>query len=390
MSERVVEGRICCVGAGLSGAVIARAMAEAGYRVKVVDERDHVAGNCHTERDGNTGVMVHRYGPHIFHTDDKDVWDYVQRFAEMKPYVNRVKAIARGRVYSLPVNLLTINQFFSTALSPREARALLAELGCKTDAEPETFEEQALRFVGADLYHGFFRGYTRKQWGRDPSELPASILKRLPIRFTYDDNYFSHPYQGMPAEGYTVMVQRILDHPAIEVQLSRAYEQETETFLHVFWSGPIDRWFGYRAGRLGYRTLDFEREEVEGDFQGTAVMNYCDEAVPYTRISEHKYFAPWEQERFTRSVAFREYSRACGPADTPYYPIRLVSEQKQLRDYVEMASLTTKVTFVGRLGTYRYLDMDTTIREARDTAAAALRDLGRSGRIAAFYCDPLG
>lgn len=390
MSERVEEPRICCVGAGLSGAVIARAMAEAGYRVKVVDERDHVAGNCHTERDGNTGVMVHRYGPHIFHTDDKDVWDYVQRFAEMKPYVNRVKAITRGRVYSLPVNLLTINQFFSKTLSPREARALLAELGCKTDAEPATFEEQALRFVGADLYHGFFRGYTRKQWGRDPAELPASILKRLPIRFTYDDNYFSHPYQGMPAEGYTAMVQRILDHPAIEVQLSRAYEQETETFLHVFWSGPIDRWFGYRAGRLGYRTLDFEREEVEGDFQGTAVMNYCDEAVPYTRISEHKYFAPWEQERFTRSVAFREYSRACGPADTPYYPIRLVSEQKQLRAYVEMASLATKVTFVGRLGTYRYLDMDRTIREARDTAAAALRDLGRSGRIAAFYCDPLG
>ncbi len=385
-----MDQRICCVGAGLSGAVIARAFALAGYRVKVIDERDHVAGNCHTARDGKTGVMVHRYGPHVFHTDDKDVWDYVQTFTEMKPYVNRVKAIARNRVYTLPINLLTINQFFSLTLSPQEARGLLADLGCKSIAEPRTFEEQALRFVGEDLYRGFFRGYTRKQWGLDPTELPASILKRLPIRFTYDDNYFSHPYQGMPADGYTAMVQRILEHPSIELQLSRSYEEETEAFAHVFWSGPIDRWFRYRAGRLGYRTLDFERVEVEGDVQGTAVMNYCDEEVPYTRISEHKYFAPWEQDRFTRSVAFREYSRTCGPTDTPYYPIRLVHEQKQLQAYVEMARAASKVTFVGRLGTYRYLDMDITIREARDTAAAALRDLRETGAANCFYCDPIG
>jgi UDP-galactopyranose mutase len=371
--------RICCVGAGLSGAVIARAFAEAGQAVRVVDERPHVAGNCHTERDSGTGVMIHRYGPHIFHTGD----------TEMKPYVNRVKATVSGKVYTLPVNLLTINQFFGKALSPGEARAFLATL-VRADIEaPGNFEEQALRFVGDALYRAFFRGYTRKQWGMEPTALPASTLKRLPIRFNYDDNYFSHPYQGMPVDGYTTLVRRILDHPAIDLALSRPFEQETERFAHVFWSGPIDRWFGYRAGRLGYRTLDFEREEVEGDFQGTAVMNYCDEDVPHTRISEHKYFAPWEQDRFPRSVAFREYSRACGVGDTPYYPIRLAREQAQLQAYIAMAREARAVTFVGRLGTYRYLDMDVTIREALDTARLALRDLHQGGRVAPFYCDPL-
>jgi UDP-galactopyranose mutase len=244
--------------------------------------------------------------------------------------------------------------------------------------------------VGDELYQAFFRGYTRKQWGIDPTALPASILKRLPLRFTYDDNYFDHPYQGMPVDGYTMMVRRILDHPAIDLALARPYEQETERFAHVFWSGPIDRWFAYRAGRLGYRTLDFAREEAEGDILGTAVMNYCDEDVPYTRITEHKYFAPWEQDRFTRSVAFREYSRDCGAHDAPYYPIRLAREQEQLKAYVAMARDAQGVTFVGRLGTYRYLDMDVTIREAMDTARASLRDLAEGRPIGAFHCDPIG
>jgi UDP-galactopyranose mutase len=303
--------------------VIARLFAEAGHRVLVVDERPHIAGNCFTERDDATGVMVHRYGPHIFHTSDEEVWRYVQRFTEMRPYVNRVKAVAQGRVYTLPINLLTINQFFGKTFSPAEARAFLAAAGRTDIAEPRTFEEQGLRFVGDALYRAFFHGYTRKQWGMEPSALPASILKRLPIRFNYDDNYFSHVHQGMPADGYTTMVARILDHPSIEIRLSAPFEAQQEAWDHVFWSGAIDRWFNYRAGRLGYRTLTFERVEAEGDVQGTAVMNYCDEDVPYTRIAEHKYFAPWEQDGFRRSVAFVEYSRACGVDDVPYYPIRL-------------------------------------------------------------------
>ena len=368
--------------------MIARAFAEAGHPVLVLDERAHIGGNCQTERDAATGIMVHRYGPHIFHTADEDVWAYVRRFAEMRPYVNRVKAVSGNRVYSLPINLMTINQFFGTTLSPREAHAFLQSCGRRDIAHPVTFEEQALSVVGDALYRAFFRGYTLKQWGRDPSELPAQILRRLPVRLNYDDNYFSHPHQGMPANGYTSMIEGILDHDNIEIRLSASYEDQTEVFAHAFWSGPIDRWFAYRAGRLGYRTLDFEREDVDGDFQGTAVMNYCDEEVPYTRISEHKYFAPWEQNQFTRSVAFREYSRACGRNDVPYYPIRLAQEQKQLQDYLDMAKGALSVTFVGRLGTYRYLDMDTTIREALDTADQALRDHREGRQIRKFYVDP--
>ena len=206
------RGTIAVAGAGLSGAVIARELAERGHRVEVFDSRSHVAGNCHTARDEDTGVMVHVYGPHIFHTDDAEVWDYVNRFQTFLPYKNRVKTVSGGAVYSLPVNLHTINQFFGTAMRPDEARAFVARRSDMSIENPQTFEEQALRFVGRDLYEAFFKGYTEKQWGRSPAELPASILKRLPVRFTYDDDYFFHRFQGMPENGYTDMVERILDH----------------------------------------------------------------------------------------------------------------------------------------------------------------------------------
>jgi UDP-galactopyranose mutase len=381
--------RYCIVGAGFSGAVIARELAEAGHAVLVVDERNHVAGNCHTERDADTGVMVHRYGPHIFHTADDEVWAYVNRFTRMLPYVNRVKAVAGGRVYSLPINLLTINQFFGTTMGPAEAEAFIRSRGRTDIAEPKTFEEQGLRFVGEELYRAFFEGYTRKQWGCDPSELPASILKRLPVRFNYDDNYFAHPHQGMPEDGYTAIVERILAVDGIEVRRACRFEDLDEPFAHVFYSGPIDRFFGFELGRLGYRTLDFEAFRGEGDLQGTAVINYCDPEVPWTRISEHKHFAPWEAARFERSIAFREYSRACGPDDVPYYPIRLVREKRMLHDYVERARAQKGVSFVGRLGTYRYLDMDVTIGEALAAARTTLDRLRRGETPPAFFLDPL-
>jgi UDP-galactopyranose mutase len=384
-----MDKRFCCVGAGFSGAVIARLLAEQGLRVLVIDERPHVAGNCHTERDPSTGVMVHRYGPHIFHTADEEVWAYVNGFADMQPYVNRVKAVSGGRVYTLPINLLTINSFFGQTLGPEDAKAFLTARQRTDIVDPQTFEEQALRFVGDDLYRAFFYGYTRKQWGMEPSELPASILKRLPIRFNYDDNYFNHPFQAMPKNGYTEIVRGILRHENIEVRLSSSFEDQSEAFEHVFWSGPIDRWFGYSHGRLGYRSLVFEPEEAAGDFQGTAVMNYCDEAVPFTRITEHKYFSPWEQDGFDRTIVFREYSKLAGPEDIPYYPIRLAHEQKQLGDYVAMAQQAKGVTFVGRLGTYRYLDMDVTIREALNTGRAALADFSHQRPLRPFYVDPL-
>lgn len=365
-----------CAGAGFSGAVIAREFAEAGFKVLVIDERSHVAGNCHTEVDPETNIMVHRYGPHIFHTDNSEVWAYVNRHATFKPYVNRVKAVSGGRVYSLPINLHTINQFFGKVMSPKEARQFIASKSCNNIAEPATFEEQALKYVGDQIYRAFFYGYTRKQWGVEPSELPASILKRLPLRFTYDDNYFNHANQGIPAEGYTTLVQSILNHPKIEVRLETRFETLGETPLHLFYSGPIDRYFGYRLGRLRYRTLDFEELRVDDDEGiGNAVLNYCDADIPWTRITDHKYFSPWSFEDTTGSLLFREYSRACGPEDIPYYPVRLVEDKDMLREYVALAEREVGVTFVGRLGTYRYLDMDVTIAEAMKAGRAAVAAL---------------
>lgn len=362
---------VLIVGAGLSGAVIARQLAEAGHSSVVLDSRDHIAGNCHTARDPETGVMVHVYGPHIFHTDDDQVWSYVNSFARFMPYVNRVKTTVGGRVYSLPVNLHTINQFFGKTLRPDEARAFIASLSQGGNGEPQTFEEQALRFVGRELYEAFLKGYTLKQWGCDPSHLPASVLKRLPLRFNYDDNYFSHRHQGMPEHGYTEMVARILDHPLIELRLETRFQRsDSAGHSHVFYSGPIDGYFGYDMGRLEYRTLDFEAFRHDGDYQGCAVMNYGDVSVPWTRITEHKYFSPWESH--AGSVLYREFSRECGPDDIPYYPIRHTGESELLDRYIARARGERGVTFVGRLGTYRYLDMDVTIREALDTAARYL------------------
>lgn len=365
--------KVLLVGAGLSGAVIGRALAEAGHQCRIIDSRDHVGGNCHTRRDDETGVMMHVYGPHIFHTDDAEVWDYVNRFAEFMPFQNRVKTTSQGAVYSLPVNLLTINQFFGQTLRPDEARDFIMQKADTSIEEPQNFEEQALRFVGRDLYEAFFKGYTEKQWGCAPTELPAAILKRLPVRFNYDDNYFFHRFQGMPKDGYTPMIEAILDHPGISVELSTPYDAAmADQVDHVFWSGPLDGYFDYRLGRLGYRTLDFERFTYDGDYQGCAVMNYGDRGVPYTRITEHKHFSPWESHE--GSVCYREYSRAAGPDDIPYYPIRLVDEKSLLAQYVDLAQATPGVTFVGRLGTYRYLDMDVTIREAMDTAETFLTE----------------
>lgn len=379
---------IAIVGAGFSGAVIAHQLANAGYTVEVFEARSHVGGNCHAERDAQTGVMVHVYGPHIFHTDNERAWQFVNRFGEFKPYVNRVKAITGGRVYSLPINLLTINQFFGKTLRPAEAAEFLAELGDKTIEQPHTFEEQALRFVGRALYEGFFKTYTIKQWGLPPSALPASILKRLPVRFNYDDNYFSHKYQGMPVHGYTALVQNMFDVPGITVHLNTPFDPASASgFAHVFYAGPIDAWFGHAEGRLPYRTLDFEVFRDRGDYQGNAVVNYCDDAQPYTRITEHKHFSPWEQHEGT--VLYKEYSRQCDANDIPYYPIRLARDKVQLERYVALAKEVHNVTFVGRLGTYRYLDMDVTIHEALLTADKFLACAAEGAAMPAFVIDPL-
>lgn len=375
--------RILIVGAGFSGAIIGRQLAEKGHFIQIVDSRDHIAGNCYDARDAKTDVMVHTYGPHIFHTDNEQVWDFVNQYSTMMPYVNRVKATVNSQVFSLPINLHTINQFFGKTCSPTEAKALIAEKGDSSITEPQSFEEQALRFVGKELYEAFFKGYTIKQWGMSPAQLPASILKRLPIRFNYDDNYFNHKFQGMPKDGYTKMVEGILDHPNISVSLGTYFQaEERGNYDHVFYSGPLDAFYGFQFGRLGYRTLDFEKFSVEGDYQGCAVMNYCEQSVPYTRITEHKYFSPWEQHE--GSVCYKEYSRACEENDIPYYPIRQVGEMSLLEKYVDLAEKEQNITFIGRLGTYRYLDMDVTIAEALKTAELYLTSLEQTNAMPVF------
>lgn len=383
-----MKKNIAIVGAGFSGAVIANQLAKEGYTVDVFESRPHVAGNCYSERDSETGVMVHIYGPHIFHTDNERAWEFVNRYAEFKPYVNRVKAITDNKVFTLPINLLTINQFFNKTMGPAEAQEFLANLGDKSIENPTTFEEQALRFVGRELYEAFFKTYTIKQWGLQPSELPASILKRLPVRFNYDDNYFNHKYQGMPANGYTELVQNILDVPGVTVHLNTMFDPSTKgDYEHVFYSGPIDAWFKHSDGRLPYRTLDFEVFRADGDFQGNAVINYCDGAKPYTRITEHKHFSPWEQH--DKTICYAEYSRQCEEKDIPYYPIRQTREKAQLELYVNKAKQEENVTFVGRLGTYRYLDMDVTIHEALLTADKFLESAKNGARMPAFTIDPM-
>jgi UDP-galactopyranose mutase len=379
--------KFAIVGAGFTGAVLAQEFVSAGHKVTIYEARNHVAGNCFTETDESTGILLHKYGPHIFHTDSEEVWTYVNRFAKFMPYVNRVKTTSQGRVFSLPINLHTINQFFNKTFNPEEAKNFIESLGDHSINAPMSFEEQAMKFVGKELYEAFFKWYTIKQWGVSPSELPATILKRLPVRFNYDDNYFNHKYQGMPKDGYTKIIEKLIEHKSIVVHLNTKFDlSKSDQFDHVFYSGPIDAWFNFEEGRLGYRTLDFVREDYKGDFQGCAVMNYGDQEVPYTRISEHKHFSPWET--YQNTVVFKEYSRNCEDKDIPYYPIRLVNEKAVLARYINKAKKQQNVSFLGRLGTYRYLDMDVTILEALQASRDAIARIKNNEKIPVFFVDP--
>jgi UDP-galactopyranose mutase len=361
------------VGAGFSGAVFAREIDEKKptAHILVVDKRNHVAGNCYTERDESTGIMEHKYGPHIFHTSRKDVWDYVNQYAEMRPYVNRVKASIEKGVFSLPINLHTINQFYNKTFNPQSAREFIAKCGDQSIKEPKNFEEQALKFLGPDFYYAFFYGYTMKQWGCEPKCLPASILKRLPVRFNYDDNYYDSIYQGIPINGYTDLIQNILNHPRIEVKLGVDFTRDAiHEFDHTVYTGEIDRYFDYSHGKLGYRTVFWEKEIGYGDIQGNAVINFPDPKVKYTRVHEHKHFTPWESH--DRSIILTEYSKETEQNDIPYYPKRMPDDLIVLKQYQELARKEKNVDFLGRLATYRYLDMHQIIGEAIDFSKSHL------------------
>ena len=355
------------VGAGFSGAVVAERLALMGNcKILVIDERSHIGGNCYTEKDEETGITIHKYGPHIFNTDNKNVWDYINQFGEMIPFINRVKIIYKGQVYSMPVNLHTMNQFFGKLMNPEQAKHFIKKECNNSILNPQNFEEQALKFIGKRLYEAFFYGYTKKQWGCEPKELPASILKRLPVRFNYNDNYYANYYQGIPKDGYTSIFEKMLSHPDIEVRLNTKYDRhfDIKAYDHVYYTGPIDAFFNYQYGRLSYRTVYFEKKVTEGDFQGNPVINYADVETPYTRIHEHKHFSPWEQHE--KTVYFKEYSRETGLDDIPYYPKRLNKDMAILSLYQHEIKKLSNYTFLGRLATYRYMDMHHVIAEALD------------------------
>ncbi len=359
------------VGSGFFGLTVAERVAnELGKRVLVLDRRDHLGGNAYSAPDPETGIEVHRYGAHLFHTSNARVWEYVNRFSTFTDYLHRVYTIYQGEVYPLPINLGTINQFFSKALSPTEARELIAEQADEIDsADAKNLEEKGISLIGRPLYEAFIRGYTAKQWQTDPKELPASIISRLPVRYTYNNRYFSDTYEGLPTDGYTALLTRMAESPNIEVRLNTDFfdvrDEVVRDGVPVLYTGPLDRYFDYSEGRLGWRTLDFEEEVVPvGDYQGTPVMNYADEDVPFTRIHEFRHFHPERDYPDDKTVIMREFSRFAEDDDEPYYPINTAADREMLLRYREKAKAEKGVLFGGRLGTYQYLDMHMAIASA--------------------------
>ncbi len=367
------------VGSGFFGLTIAeRCAEELGLKVLVLDRRPHIGGNAYSETDPETGIEVHRYGAHLFHTSNRSVWDYANRFTGFTGYQHRVYTRHQGQVYPMPINLGTINQFFDAAYSPDEARALIkeqsAELG---DKEPENFVEKGVSLIGRPLYEAFIAHYTAKQWQTDPEQLSADIISRLPVRYTYDNRYFNDTYEGLPVDGYTAWLERMADHPNIEVRLDTDFfdlSDELKGTVPIVYTGPVDEYFGNCEGELSWRTLDFEREVVEsGDFQGTPVMNYPDPEVPFTRIHEFRHFHPERDYPHDKTVIMREFSRFAEKGDEPYYPVNTAEDRAKLLRYRELAEQEPLVLFGGRLGTYKYLDMHMAIGSALSMFANKLK-----------------
>lgn len=374
------------VGSGLFGLTIAEHAARVlGLNVQIIDRRAHIGGNAFSDIDPDTGIEVHRYGAHLFHTSNERVWEYANRFTAFNDYVHRVYANCGGEVFPLPINLGTINQFFRAALSPSEAQDLIASQSRAATGRVENVEDKAISLVGEPLYRAFIEGYTAKQWQTDPADLPPEIITRLPVRFTYDNRYFSDTYQGLPVQGYTAWLERMVDHPRIEVSTGTNFLSADGPFsrsrvvgsVPVVYTGPLDEYFGFQHGQLSWRTLDLETEVLDvGDFQGTAVMNYVDADVPYTRIHEFRHFHP-ERTYYPsdRTIIMREYSRFAGRGDEPYYPVSGRADRELLATYrgeVAQETQSNQVHFGGRLGTYKYLDMHMAIASAMTLFDGAL------------------
>ncbi|MEU7480084.1 UDP-galactopyranose mutase [Lentzea sp. NPDC042327] len=362
------------VGSGFFGLTVAeRTASQLNKRVLVLDRRDHIGGNAYSEAEPETGIEVHRYGAHLFHTSNKRVWEYVNQFTEFTGYQHRVFAMHNGQAYQFPMGLGLLSQFVGRYMSPEDAKAYIAEQSAEIDTkDAKNLEEKAISLIGRPLYEAFIKAYTQKQWQTDPKELPAAVITRLPVRYTFDNRYFNDTYEGLPVDGYTAWLEKMADHPNIDVKLSTDFfdvRDEIPAGTPIVYTGPLDRYFDYSEGWLGWRTLDFEQEVLPiGDFQGTPVMNYNDADVPYTRIHEFRHFHP-ERDTYPsdKTVIVREFSRSAEKDDEPYYPINTAEDREKLERYRELAKAEAaekNVIFGGRLGTYKYLDMHMAIGSA--------------------------
>lgn len=370
-----MQADLVVVGSGLFGLTMAeRAATELGLKVVIVERRPHIGGNAYSEAEEETGIEVHKYGAHLFHTSNDRVWEYCNRFTTFTDYRHHVYTTHNGVVYPMPVNLGTINQFFNAAYRPDEAKALVKEQSQELgDKEPENFVEKGISLVGRPLYEAFFMNYTAKQWQTKPEDLPASIVSRLPVRYTYDNRYFSDKYEGLPTDGYGAWLERMVDNQNITVLLNTDFFDSSQEFskdnvvgkIPVVYTGPIDRYFDYSEGDLTWRTIDLEKEVLDmEDFQGCPVMNYADLDVPFTRIHEFRHFHPERDYTKEKTVIYREYSRFANHDDEPYYPINTAEDREHLTKYRELAKDEPNVWFGGRLGTYKYLDMHMAIASA--------------------------
>lgn len=345
------------VGAGLFGAIFASEMAKEGKRVKIIERRDHIAGNIYTYEEAD--IQVHKYGAHIFHTSDKQSWDYIQQFAEFNHYINSPVANYHGEIYNLPFNMNTFNKLWGVT-TPEEAQAIIEEQRTVLEGKrPSNLEEQAISLVGTDIYEKLIKGYTEKQWGKPCEELPSFIIRRLPVRYTYDNNYFNDRYQGIPIGGYTQIVEKMLDHELIDIELNVDFMERRDEYLtefpRVIYTGMIDEFFDYELGVLEYRSLEFETEILDkSNYQGNAVVNYTDAETPYTRIIEHKHF---EFKKNSKTIITREYPKDWKKGDEPYYPMNDEKNNQLYKEYQALSQKYPHVTFGGRLGMYRYYDM---------------------------------
>ena len=363
------------VGSGLFGLTIAeQAETELGLKVVMLVRLSHIGGNAYSENEEQTGIEVHRYGAHLFHTSNERVWEYVNRFTGFTNYVHRVYTRHNGIVYPMPINLGTINQFFNAAYSPAEAKALIAEqAGELAGTDPQNLNDKGISLIGRPLYEAFIKHYTAKQWQTPPEELPASIISRLPVRYTYDNRYFNDKYEGLPVDGYAAWLERMAAHPNIEVRLNTDFFSDDHEYsrekvlgqIPVVYTGPVDRYFDYAEGDLSWRTIDLEEEVLPiEDFQGCSVMNYPDADVPFTRIHEFRHFHPERDYTKDATVIMREYSRFANKGDEPYYPVNTSVDREKLLKYRDLAKGEQNVLFGGRLGTYKYLDMHMAIGAA--------------------------